>query len=313
MKALLIHILVLILVFAIGCGQRLRPDPEMLSAITANYPTAEFRACGNLWHGLGICVLEEGDSLENLSFAIQGYYEGTVRIDSGDCEVAASYNYLDNGFIKNVLRGTIHRSCVITFTVSPEYPREEKTGIVTSGFRGHLRIKMVPKGSYSKVGVFRIPQTFKKTWTLGVGETDPVDVYFEGCGVSFHRQFTPNQSKQINLQLADLFSGEPRTCVLEGVVRSKKYKDLLLSAIVSVYYDNFNPLPLPVTTFKSKHLEIDGDEAVSVVSVGSEFILNNKHKFKIDKKEIVRLLTSKGRSVIGVVNPDTGEIQWVLR
>lgn len=296
-----------------GCGHSLHPDTEKLSAIGGGYPTAEFTACGGLWHGVGICVVEEGSDLEDIDFAIQGYYAGSVRIDSGQCGITDTRIYRDNQQIKNILHGEATRSCVLTFTVSPEYPGQKNSEIVTSSFRGHLRLKVIPKGQYIKSAVFRIPETFHKTWSFGVGEEGPVEVYFEGCGISYHKQFTPGANHRVSVPLEDLFSGTARTCVLEGVVRSKKYKDLLLTAIVAVYSDAFNLVPLPLIEYKNQRLKVVADPAVAVLSVGSEYVLDNQHSFKVSRKSIIRMLTVKGRSNLGIFDPATGSVEWILR
>jgi hypothetical protein len=296
-----------------GCSHQLRPDPEKLTAIGGSYPTAEFVACGSLWHGVGVCVVEEGTPLESLGFSIQGYYQGTLRVDSGDCSITDVITYKDSQLVGNILRGSAERSCIITFTVSPVYPGQKDTEIVTSSFRGHLRIKVVEKGEYVKSAVFRIPQTFHKVWSFGVGEEGPVDVYFEGCGVSYHERFFPGESHTVKIPLEKLFAGQPRFCVLEGLVRSKKYKDLLVTAAVAVYADPFNLLPLPGVEYSKGKLKITSDNAVAVLSVGNEYSLDNPHAFKVSSKAIVRLLTVKGRSNIGIFDPATGRVQWILR
>lgn len=317
MKIFLIYLSAFVLASLVGCANKLRPDSSSLSAIDANFPAAEFEACGKLWHGLGVCAIEEGRPLEDLGFKIQGYYQGSVRVDSADCSVDGVYSYNDNSKIENIVSGSASKSCVITFTVSPEYPKQDKQDLVVSGFRGHLRIKVVKPKTATALYVFRQPQTFKKMWKINVHEKNPVMFYTRGCGNSTDIELTPDKDGFIEYPLEKILSGKMQTCVIEAVVQSKIYKDLVISALVSSYADVFTPLPIPVLDFKQGKLTlgIDADPATSVLSVGNEYKFGYQETFKLpdSEKKIVRVLTVKGRSVLGIFDPSTGGVQWILR
>lgn len=317
MKIFCIYFSALVLISLTGCANKLRPDPSGLTAIDANFPAAEFEACGKLWHGLGICAIEEGKSLESLDLKIQGYYQGSVRVDSADCSVSGVYGYNNNSKIENILAGPATRSCVVTFTLSPEYPKQDKQDIVVSGFRGHLRVKVVKPKTATSLFVFRQPQTFKKMWRINVRETNPVMLRTRGCGNPTDVELVPDAKGFIEYPLENILSGNIQTCVIEAVVQSQVYKDLVISAIVSSHADVFTPLPIPVLDFKQGKLtlSIDADPATSILSVGDDYKFGYQETFKLPdtQKKIVRVLTVKGRAVLGVFDPSTGGVQWILR
>lgn len=296
-----------------GCAGKLRPDASPLSAVQGEYPTAEFRACGSLWHGLGICAVEKGAALSDIGFEVQGYYKGTVKVDSGDCAVNFSETYVDSEPVGNIVNGRATKSCILTMTVSPEYPEQQNTDVVVSGFRGHLIIKVVDNKEDVFIATVRQPETFNSAISIDVSESDEVEVYLSGCGKTYTKIQKPDESGVIHINSDLLLSGKPRLCVLDGFVRSKVFKDLIVTIPVAIHYDVFNILPLPKTNFSKGKLSVEADDAVGILSVGSEYKLTNAATFKVKNGDIVRALTTKGRSVIGVFNKDTESVLWIQR
>lgn len=307
---------ILLLAASTNCsGVKIKPDPSPLSAIQANYPTAEFNACGKLWHGLGVCSIVRGKSLSSLNFSIQGYYEGSVRIDSKDCEISKTVSYKNNGRINGGLSGTADKSCVVTFTVSPTYPKQQDSTIVVSGFRGSLRVKVLePKDEWEGT-FFRFPVGGNKTWDFSIGETNAVNVYMTGCGKEFNKQIKPSSSGRIKVPIHEAVLNKQQTCVIEGVVQSPEFDDLLFTVHVARYASTFNPLPEPIDTFDGKKLTIKADNAVSIVSVGDKYEISNEGEFAINStlSYTVRAITTKGRSALGVWSPSKKEVVWILR
>jgi len=311
-----IYLIAFILVVSLGsCGHKLHQDPQGLTAVQAEYPSAEFSACGKLWHGIGVCSLVEGQPLSKLGLEIQGYYNGSVKIDSSDCNTHMDLPYENSGKIQDFLKGVAKKSCVITFTVSPEYPRQRKQPLAVSGFRGHLRIKVLKAGDSWIGKVFRFPENTLKEWKLNVNETSSVELHFRGCNKSIDLVAAPNADGIVTLPIHSLIDGQPQTCVVEGLLQSKTYKDLLITIVISNYYSAFKELNLPKVTVVKRGLTISAEPATSVVSVGGQFAIDNKATFEVDLSEehVVRALTVKGRSIIGTYNPAKRSVIWVLR
>ena len=167
------YLIVLLLAF-IGCSKKLHYDPSELSAIDAQYPSAEFYACGQLWSGVGVCSIEEGTPLSTLEFKIQTYYQGEVVVDTQDCGTHYNVPYQNNELRGDFLFGTAKQSCVVTFTVIPQYPDQEHQTLPVSGFRGVLRIKVIEKDKAWVGKVFRFPKGAQQVWVLKAHEPLPV-------------------------------------------------------------------------------------------------------------------------------------------
>lgn len=307
----------LITPFLISCqAPTLVPDGG-LSAIDAGYPTAEFRACGRTWHGLGICSISKGDDLSKLGFEVQGYADGTIRADSVDCSISAlTRRYSANGSVDKILKGPAERSCVVTFTVSPEYPAQRRGTVVVNGFRGHLRVKVVAANEDAELLTSKVSGLFTKFWRVDTGDTAPVRVQLFGCDRTFDKVLTPAQDRSVMIPLHEAVGATPRTCVLEGTLSSPGFQNITLSAIVSRYISSFNPLSIPDVTFKNSgknaRIIISADPQVSALSVGSKYEFSSSAEFPWDKTAptVIRALTVKGRSVIGIYSPNSGEISW---
>ena len=142
-------------------------------------------------------------------------------------------------------------------------------------------------------------------------------LHTRGCGNPIDVKITPDANGIIEFPIEKILNGSMQTCVIEAVVQSTVYKDLVISALVSVYADVFTPLPIPVLDYNQGKLKlaIDADPATSILSVGNDYKFGYQETFKLPdtSKKIVRVLTVKGRSVLGIFDPTTGGVQWILR
>jgi len=309
-------ILFLFLILISGCGHTLHRDPG-IPAIEANYPTAEIMACGQRWHGLGACALPKGMAYADIGLGIQVYHQGTLVIDSKDCQLNSILSYNKTQVIPVHIPGVIDRNCVISMTVSPKYPGEEKQDIRVYSFRGHLLIRALEKENDEWEGYIRkVTNNFNSEIKLWVGQgVTVVRVVADGCGRSnTYDKKHPVINGWAMLDLKDLVpSGMlPKTCVIEGFARSGFFKDLLFSIMVSKYDPKFIPLPEPVVEMDGDKLICTANKAVSVISLNEIIKIDNKatfKKFNSNESNVLRLLTVNGRSIIGTW--DSKKQKWV--
>lgn len=313
----------------LGCAS-LRPDSVKIPAIEANYPTAEFSACGQSWHGLGICVLESGEDLSKVALSIQGYYLGSVRIANNcksDQSLPDAVNYTNSSAIPYALPGKAETSCGISFIVSPEFPKEKDQPIVIHSFVGHLYIKVLKPGQKwfgftSKVVSAPDPLD---TISVAVNSPEAVPFFFESgnCSVKIEGTF-PATNGVVVIPLKALLPIVPnKTCILNGAILDGA-TPIRLSWFVAGYSTEFTPLALPSLTvepgvefdgFTFKHIErlkVLGDDNVSIVSMDSLYKIDRTATFPFNRNipHVLRMLTVAGRSVLGFWDPKKGEWGW---
>jgi len=283
----------------VGCAGKVRPDPA-LPAIQSIYPSAEIIACGKRWNGLGVCSLEKGKKYQNLGIKIASYYKGSIKVYSGRCSIDYSFRYDGSEEIPIIIPGKIDRDCLISMTVSPELPNEENSGIQIHSFRGYLAIRMTDGETW-------LGDTRKLTGSLDsylrvdVGGVGQVSVELNGCGIAYRKNLTLTGGiAEIKLNEALAKTG-PRICVLDGYISQGQFPDVYLNVLVAVYDSGFAPLPIPIVRHKNGKIEVEGDPSTSVIVLDDKHKFKTKAKFKFKKKDphVLRLLTVKGRSVIG--------------
>jgi hypothetical protein len=304
-----------LLLFVNGCAN-LHTDPSP-SALDSGYPTAEFTACGKLWHGMGGCALPAGeDPNKTVNLSVQGYYEGTIVANGEGCGVDLSQSYTGNASV-TVPIGAVTKDCIIAFTVTPTYPQH--TVIPVSGFRGYLLITNQAADVTNWVfSDFYVTGNWQRNWAINVGPATPVSAQAAGCGVDWSETELPVDSTGI-LQLPLQEMAQPNTdtapCVADGFVVSPTFKNTYFDAFVAKYDPSFSPLSLPTYTLDPSNLQITvtADPVVGVVSVDSSWNEDNTGTFDFDptKPHVLRILTSMGRSVLGIWNTSTGAFSWL--
>lgn len=296
----------------ISC-QPIRLDPIVIGAIDAGYPTLEFEACGKLWLGMGVCRIAPGQSYSSLNINLQGYYQGTVQIQSEACNVSILRRYVQNELISVPTPSTATTDCLFTFQIFPEYPHEANTSISVSGFKGMLWVRMIPKAQAWKPALVRHSGHWVQNLSLYSGGTGPVKVTAVGCNRDLASGPFLLSNGYLNFPLQNYVSPMDSECVLEGLVINPQFKNLLFSVLVAQYSVSFAPLPIPVATVSNGFLEVNADPAVSVISLDDDYKINNKTSFQFDASQphILRTLTTKGRSVLGQWNPKKGTWSWL--
>lgn len=306
--ALVIFLLAWMLV---GCtnAPTLVQDPS-IPATTAGYPTAEFRACGQQWHGLGVCSMSERVVSFGIPFELQGYYRGTVRVVSRDCKLDETVAYTDHKLMTWKVTPP-PTGCLVTFTVSPEYPKREDEDAVVYSFRGYLAIKTLKDNLWGSE-VVKVTGDWERFVPIRVGGEGNARVLATGCGVTFSQDLQIKNGI-LNFPLHEAAEKKGiRTCLLEGAVLDDRFEDFLFTIPLSVYNPKFSPLALPAVLLVDGKLDIFAENAVSVISVDNEYKLAHQGQFTFDVSvpHTVRLLTTAGRSILGVWSPDGGW-RWV--
>jgi len=300
-----------------GCGS-LRPDP-VLPAIEANYPTAEITACGKRWHGLGVCSIVKGKNYSDLKIGIQVYHAGTLVIDSKDCDVNVTMSYSKTEVIPVHIPGIADRNCIISATVSPKYPDEEKQDIRVYSFRGYLAIRALDSKDDDWEGYVRkVTKSFSSEIKLWVGEeADKVRLVVDGCGreESYDESHTAF-SGWITFNLKNILPTGlvPKTCILEGFARTGIFRDLLFNVGVAKYDPKFRTLPKPIIKIDGKKLTVIASKAVSIISLNDQYEVDMEAKFenfRPNGPNILRLLTVAGRSLIGIWNVADQKWEWL--
>lgn len=295
------YLLIGALMFTLGCKNEDIKDDAAQPAARSNYPTAEFSACGGIFHGLGACSILKGDNPNKLDFYIQGYYSGSLRIFSSECGLDKTVTYSDNEKIKIDLPNSLDSSCLLTFTVSPNYPTQDKNDITVYGFIGYLFIKVLLPDESWIWRANKFPQESSEYVDFAMeGSSARVVMISNLCGVRYDQQM-PVQNGNIKLS-TDFIKLYNDKCILNGVMigeSSRRYFTWM-----SYRYDKyFVPLAVPKISFDKKgRLKVIADEAVTSISLNDQYVMNSEARFEFDKnqKNILRALTVKGRSVIGV-------------
>jgi len=305
--------LLFLLLLVTGCSH-LRPDPVAIPAIEAGYPTVEILACGQRWNGLAVCSVNKGEPYSGIGLKIQTYFEGTVAIDAKNCDIdlAPPLSYENSELISVKLPELANKNCVISVTVSPKYPKEESQDIKVYSYRGHIAIRVIDDGANWEGEAYKVTGNFRAEMGVFVGTQTQVRVVASGCGRNIYDETLPSPGGHLTIPIHDIVSPnlDVETCVIEGFIRDPQYEDILFNIIVSKYDERFVPLPTPVVEIKGQdQIRIKGDEAVSIVSLNNKYEVDMEHKFEFNpaKPNVIRVLTVKARSVIGVWKANSWE------
>lgn len=317
MKRIVSIICLLVLVSCAG----LRPDP-VIPAIAVGYPTLEFKACEQTFHGLGICSVEKGNLYDDVSFQVQGYYKGTGRVFSQNCNLDQTFSYIDSEIIKIDLEGEAVKDCLISVTLSPEYPKQNSGEIAVYSLQGHLEIKVKNQDEMWNGQTRKLTGNWKNKLNIKLGVGDLVRVVIRGCGVRYDKEHKVKNGI-VTIELSEaMLRKEKELCILEGVIFDPQYEDYLFTVMVAQYatelpndpkWKDYRFIKLAIPSVKiGKKLEVVATSEVSVVGLDDKNYIKNekKFKFKKDRDHILRIVTVKGRSVIGVWKASEAKWTW---
>jgi hypothetical protein len=296
----------------VGCGANLRPDATPAS-IESNYPTAEFFACGQHFHGLGICDVAPGTSLGSLQISLQTYYRGTVTIDSPDCDFEDAAAYENSEAVPIVLPGVATTNCTLGITMIPEYPNQQNQAVVVHGFRGYLRIRVLPENTQWQGFYSHIPSGQFKQLLLPFPALHTFQV--AGCGINY-TGVTDVVNGQTVIDLKKLgFQPVVNRCNVAGVIHGAGVggQDYFFDWVIAVYDSNYIPLPPATMDLNAKQdtLSVTADPTVAVIALGDNYSINDTGSFNFDRTntQTLRALTLEGRSFVADWSPVT--LSWV--
>lgn len=277
-----------------GCGGAKINVDRSIPATQANYPTAEFRACGRLWHGLGGCQLKTGQSLDDLNIEVQGYYSGMVRIiGTGDeCQFDEVVSYSNNSVIPVHIPKKIQTNCTIGFLVSPQIPHAKDQPVVIRSFMGFLRIRATDQNwAFSKYETMETDGASIQLQPSGFNPGEQVRVVAKGCSQSIDQIMLV---ESIRLSLSAI---QAQNCFLEVAIIGSKAQVQTIG--LTSYSSVFAPLAAPVIENGWVYAGPD----VAVITVDDKFYVGSEVKYK-KQPSIVRVLSTAGRSVIMIRNTE---------
>lgn len=282
-----------------GCVHRPSLDPSPPAA-ASNYPTVEFRAQGKLFHGLGEVALKKGEPLSNMELKVQGYFGGTIRVDSGFCHLRKSVQYSGMELVSIGLEGKATETCMIDITVTSVYPDDIDSTTLVYELKGQLLVKVIPDERPFFLSSSKVQQGTDTNLFVPVdGLTGSVEVVFRGCGFSYE-DTVPINDGEATISARWVGGPEPlRRCLHEGFVDAPG-EIKRVSWNIWVFAKDFAPLPLPRLEFTGEILRVEGDPAVAAVIFDDDYELGPRGTFRLDQdlEHTLRLLTVKGRSVV---------------
>jgi hypothetical protein len=297
--------------FLAACVGKIRPDAGSPAAIDSSYPSAEFRACGRLWNGLGVCTLKEGESFDSVDFQIQGYFKGSIRVDGTACKVARTQSFVESELIPVSIPGRAQKDCVLSFVMSTQLPDQESNPIQVYPLKGHLLIKVVRKDDDWKGDVLKVTGRWQSKARFWVGADGDARVVLNGCGNDYD-QIHKLDKGYANVSIEKAVKYKTGICTLDGAVIHPEIQDLRVSYLIAQYDKDFLPLPIPAIKITGDRMLIQADPAVTALSLDGAYIVTNEVEFRFDPKapvHILRAVTVKGRTVIGILKK--GKWTWL--
>lgn len=302
-------LLLIVCVIFLGCGgAKIRPD-QSIPSISANYPSAEFYACGKRHVGIGTCMVNEGDEFSDLGFLIQGFYKGRIRVRSQTLPADVSLVYEGSRRINPGLAGPVMKDLVVQFVINPELPNEDRNDIEIHGAMGFLYVKAKKPGEEWDQVVTRTPTRTNAVRYFDTTLAEEVYVEAAECGVS--KRFNVAGIDQFELLLSDLVDTASRgRCAFQIAVLGPAQRELI-SWVSFRYLNEYRALSEPAVEIDGDEIEIHGEEGVTVVAVDDKYKIDKEADFDWDPStcHVIRLATVKGRLIVGTQCPG-GQLKW---
>jgi hypothetical protein len=301
--------MIAILFLIASCGpDRLKPDPAEPS-LPRNYPSAEFYACGKHFVGLGRCSIHPGQDISEVALAVQGYHQGSVRAFSEALQMDFGYSYVGTSRYSIPLQGTIQEPVIVGVVVSPSYPGQTSDPIEVHPVMGFLLIDVERPGEDWSWQATKTPAGTDASIDLDAHGADQLFVTAPECGV---KESIELAAESYRLQLSSLIdTARPGRCVF--------HMTLLGPEVVRYwtwmswrYSDLYRPLALPALKTQDGSIEVTPEAGVAVIALDGIWSLRAPAKFKFDesKPHTLRLLTVKGRVLVGEYDPMERNWEW---
>lgn len=292
------------LVFSLmGCRPSLVPDSNSYS-IFSNYPTAEVIACGKRMN-VGSCAAVIGTPLNDINLQIQGYFDGTARIYSEECQLDYTVRFNQSRLFKVPLPGKVKNSCVIAIAITPEFPEERESGIIIGALEAFIRVRAIESEARYFSFVSKIPSE----------SNDKIEFVSEG-GRLIIRGCDAQIDKKINagvttIELKDFPERNVSRCIYEGAVIGSQ-SNILFSWLVWKYEKNYVTAATPVVEEDGNDIIVSADPATFVLTFDDIKSDGSQASFDFDKTKphILRAITVSGRNVIGEYTPNRGW-RWI--
>lgn len=301
------YLLVFLTVFLYSCGGVVPDNGTVIPAIRAGVPTVEIHACGEINKGLAICSVTPNQDLSTVQVSVQGYYKGRVSYVTSGCpaDLDESVVYDGHRLVNIPLSGVLERDCLITVTLSPRYRGFEDNGVIVWPIEGHIYLRRTSRS------VIKQTDVTSRNVNFSFPSQSPKRVVWQStvCDINYDNVINPTGGT-IDTALSDLtLLDDKRLCIINGANVDDQVLLLWLAAITD---SGYNPLPLPGISQSKRQIKITTVSDVTAIIFNDKYKYGNEAKFRFDPKErnILRLVTAKGRSVLGVWEPSTGAWSW---
>lgn len=289
-------------------GVKLRPDPSP-PAIDSNYPTAEIYAGDKHFVGLGIIEVPYGSDVADLDISVQGYYQGRAKFVSASLGLDKLFTYKGNMKVRAQAESKVTMPALIGMTVAPTWPGQTGQVIDVHPLQGWLLVNPVQVGEKWSYLSSKTPEEIDAWIQLPTQGISTIDVISPECGVAKELAVT-GPTRRIALSELGL-KPENKRCVLQMVMSGSAGTRYALWAAWR-YAKDFQPLSEPTADFYEQKVDLAAESAVTVVSVDETFRVSNFGTFPFDQEDphVVRLLTVKGRVLVGQWMPEKKEFAW---
>jgi len=265
-------------------------------------------------NGLQIVVLKEGQPLSEMDLQLQGYYQGAVTIDSELCEIHDSFRYVGATLHDYTLPGVAEKSCLLDMVVAHEWPKEDSSGLVIDPVKGRIWMVVTNRKIYTQTNKVKegLEAHLRFPGPEGDGSARVVLRSGAPCAVSYDETHAVVNG-EIEVKMSDLGafkSGDQ--CQVSGAVigSSERYR---LAWMFWVYDKTFTPLPKPTIEIDGDEIDIEAHTGVSIVALDNLYKVHYKADFDFDpmKPHVLRLMTVKGRLLVGLWDPADREWIWI--
>ena len=272
----------------------------------------------------GVCYLKKGEAFDSIALEIQGYFSGTGRIVSEACHLDKTFTYKDHELIRITLPNSEpERNCAVNITLSPEYPREWRSGIEVYSLIGALAVRKQSGDEVWESYTRKLTGNTSAFFHINIGQNARARVVVRGCGIKYDKQLEA-QNGHLFIPIAETVAKkETGTCIAEGLALAGK-SEFTFTALVAQYATSlpndpkwagfaFGPLAEPAIEIDGDEIIVTGSDQVSVVSAGGEYRARSSGDFSYNpnQTQIIRAVTVKGRTAIGILEPGSEEVEWL--
>lgn len=304
-------VFILIMISTSCCTGHLNDDPSQ-PAISANYMTAELITCGKRSLGTATCGARLGDEVE---LKVQGIYQGEMRAVSTACNLDKSLSYSMNELVSFKFP-LINKRCLVTVTVFPDYPISMRNDVVVYGLRGVVAFRSQEGTDFYMHTQQTGDTTIHQTLRVPVKAQDKATVVLGGCGMPTSQKTLDVIQGAVSIPLQDYINLESaNSCILDGFLLTGE-DDITFLGLYSKFAATFSPLPIPELLADpiKETLAVRALKNVSLIVLDDRVTVASAVKLKkvnFGIAHILRLYTSKGRSLIGEWDPQKGEWSWM--